>query len=125
VVADEIGVKYEDVEFRPFDDTGLDSAAGEGSTGLSRTLPMAIDAARKVRALILAQCTTPTKSGTEPDVVEVHAQFPSLKPEDLDIKEGIVFEKARPETGKRFSRWRAITGKLPAVHRLQRQANAS
>jgi CO/xanthine dehydrogenase Mo-binding subunit len=98
VVADEIGVKYEDVEFRPFD-TGL-IRAGEGSAGLGRTLPMAIDAARKVKALILAQCTTSTKSGTEPKVVEVPAQFPGLKPEDLDIKESIVFEKARPENRK-------------------------
>jgi CO/xanthine dehydrogenase Mo-binding subunit len=100
VVADEIGVKYEDVEFRPFDDTGLDSAAGEGSTGLARTLPMAIDAARKIRALILAQCTTPAKSGTEPDVVEIPAQFSGLKPDDLDIKESVVFEKARPQNRK-------------------------
>jgi CO/xanthine dehydrogenase Mo-binding subunit len=100
VVADEIGVKYEDVEFRPFDDTGLDTAAGEGSAGLVRTLPMALDAARKIKAAILAQCTTPTKAGTKPDVVEVPAQFPGLMPEDLDIKESVVFEKAKPKNRK-------------------------
>ena len=100
VVADEIGVKYDDVEFRPFDDAGLDTAAGEGSAGLVRTLPMAVDAARKVKARILAQCTTPTRFGTEPDVVEVPALFSGLKPEDLDIKESVVFEKSRPENRK-------------------------
>ena len=96
VVADEIGVRYEDVEFRPFDDMGLDTAAGEGSAGLVRTLPMAVDAARKVKALILAKCTTATQAATERGVIEVAPLFPGCKPEDLDIKESIVFEKARP-----------------------------
>ncbi len=100
VVADEIGVRYDDVEFRPFDDTGLDTAAGEGSAGLVRTLPMAVDAARKIKALVLAQCTTPTQSGTEPDIVDVPAQFPDCRPEDLDIKDSFVFQKARPDNRK-------------------------
>jgi xanthine dehydrogenase molybdenum-binding subunit len=100
VVADEIGVGYDDVEFRPFDDNGLDTAAGEGSAGLVRTLPMAVDAARKIRALILAQCTTPTISGTEPKTVEVPAQFPGLIPEELDMKDSVIFEKANPQNRK-------------------------
>jgi len=33
-------------------------------------------------------------------VVDVPAQFPGLKPEDLDIKESVVFEKARPQNRK-------------------------
>jgi CO/xanthine dehydrogenase Mo-binding subunit len=100
VVADEIGVKYDDVEFRPFDDTGFDSAAGEGSAGLVRTLPMAVDAARKIKALILAKCTTPAKSRTASGVIEVPAQFSGLKPEDLDIKDAVIFEKAKPDNKK-------------------------
>jgi xanthine dehydrogenase molybdenum-binding subunit len=112
VVADEIGVRYDDVEFRPFNDTGLDTGAGEGSAGLVRTLPMVVDAARKIRALILERCTTPTKSGMGPGAkagIEPEAKswmgfgggvpdlFPDLKPEDLDIKDSVVFEIANPD----------------------------
>jgi CO/xanthine dehydrogenase Mo-binding subunit len=61
---------------------------------------MVVDAARKIRALILAKCTSPAKSGTEPRVMEVPAQFPGLKPEDLDIKDSVVFDKANPDNRK-------------------------
>ena len=100
VVADEIGVNYADVEFRPFDETGFDTAAGEGSAGLSRTLPMAVDAARKIRAMILKQCCTPCVSGTEPNTVNQPAQFPGLTPDKLELKESVVFEKAKPDNKK-------------------------
>jgi len=104
VVADEIGVRYDDVEFRPFNDIGLDTGAGEGSAGLVRTLPMVVDAARKIRALILAKCTSPTKSEMDPGAKswmgpggEVPDLFPDLKPEELDIKDSVVFEIANPD----------------------------
>jgi CO/xanthine dehydrogenase Mo-binding subunit len=100
VVADEIGANYSDVEFRPFDETGFDTAAGEGSAGLSRTLPMAVDAARKIRAMILKQCCTPCISGNEPTTVNQPAQFPGLTPDQLELKESVVFEKAKPDNKK-------------------------
>jgi xanthine dehydrogenase molybdenum-binding subunit len=98
VVADEIGAKYDDVEFRPFDDTGFDTAAGEGSAGLVRTLPMTVEAARKVKRRILELCTSPGSDGATASP----PLFPGLKPEDLDTAESMVFEKAKPENKKTF-----------------------
>lgn len=99
VVADELGAKYDDVEFRPFDDTGFDTAAGEGSAGLVRTLPMAVEAARKIKKAMLELCTSPGSDGekTSPPL------FPGKKPEDLDTIESTVFEKANPASKKTFA----------------------
>jgi CO/xanthine dehydrogenase Mo-binding subunit len=99
VVADEVGAKYDDVEFRPFDDTGFETAAGEGSAGLVRTLPMAVQCARKIKQRLLTMCTSPGSNGAElcPPL------FPGLTPDDLDTIESTVFEKANPENKKTFA----------------------
>ncbi len=97
-VADEVGAKYDDVEFRPFDDAGFDTGTGEGSAGLTRTIPMAVEACRKLKQQLLVMCTSPGSNGAElcPPL------FPGLKPEDLDTIESTVFEKANPENKKTF-----------------------
>jgi len=96
VVADELGATYDDVEFRQFDDSGFDTAAGEGSAGMARTLPMIVPASRALKQQVLVKCTSAGSTGAA-------AQFPGLKPEDLELKESIVFEKANPENKKTLS----------------------
>lgn len=93
VLADELGAKYDDIEFRQFDDSGFDTAAGEGSAGGIRTLPMLVAAARKVKQQILEKVTSVGSGGCEP-------QFPGLTPADLDVKESVVFEIANPDNKK-------------------------
>ncbi|NVM23349.1 MAG: xanthine dehydrogenase family protein molybdopterin-binding subunit, partial [Desulfobacterales bacterium] len=84
VVADEIGMRYEDVTNIPFEDRGFDLNPLGGSGGLIGNLPALIMAARKVKQLILEYATQ-----LDP--------FKGKKPEELDIWDSIVFEKAKPE----------------------------
>jgi len=96
VVADELGAKYDDIEFRPFDETGIDTGPGCGSAGLVNTLPMAVTCARKVKQQMLEMCTSPGSNGCDP-------LFPGLTPDDLDTIESTVFEKNNPENSKTFA----------------------
>jgi CO/xanthine dehydrogenase Mo-binding subunit len=48
LVADEMGMRYGDVQWRPFDDPGFDAAAGGGSLGMLRNAPIMIGMARKM-----------------------------------------------------------------------------
>ncbi len=96
VIADELGCKYDDVEMRPFDDTGFDTAAGEGSAGLVRTTPMVVEAAREAKRQLLVNCTSTGSSGAAP-------LFPGLKPEDLDTIDSTVFEIKNPDNKKTFA----------------------
>jgi xanthine dehydrogenase molybdenum-binding subunit len=96
VVADELGAAYDDIEFRPFDETGIDTGPGCGSCGLVVTLPMTVTCARKVKQQMLEMCCTPGSNGCEP-------LFPGCTPDDLDTIESTVFEKANPENVKTFA----------------------
>ena len=96
VIADELGAKYDDIDFRPFDDTGFDTAAGEGSAGMVRTTPMVVVAAREAKRQLLVNCTSPGSGGATP-------LFEGLEPDDLDTIESTVFEKANPENVKTFA----------------------
>jgi CO/xanthine dehydrogenase Mo-binding subunit len=99
-VADEIGMKYEDVTYRPFDDYAFELSGGGGSLGLCNNLRRWVGVARNAKWSILKAATseyvragefnTETPSRTEP-------AFPGKQPEDLDIWNGEIFEKANPE----------------------------
>jgi CO/xanthine dehydrogenase Mo-binding subunit len=132
VVEDELGVKYDDIEYRPFDENGIDTGPGCGSAGLVNTLPMTVQAARKVKQQILEMCTSPGLDGeaTSPPL------FPDLSPDDLDIAESTVFEKSNPENKKTFREvssyrtqyyqpfmgWHAAERHMNEVHFYGRQA---
>ena len=96
VVADELGAAYDDIEFRPFDESGIDTGPGCGSAGLVNTLPMTVNCARKVKQQILEMCTSSGSNGCDP-------MFPGLSADDLDTIESTVFEKANPENFKTFA----------------------
>ena len=95
IVADELGAKYEDVEIRPFEDHYFELKQGMGSSGLVCSSPILVEAARRCKAKLLEICTEPTGPGGR-------AIFPDLKPEDLDVKDSVVFEKADPENKMTF-----------------------
>jgi CO/xanthine dehydrogenase Mo-binding subunit len=102
VAADEMGVKYEDVRIRAYDDRGgFESRTGGGSSGMNGTHPSMIRAARKMKQLVLEKAVEPMprqrRFGMELSASARLALMPNKKPEELDIKDSVVFEKANPE----------------------------
>jgi xanthine dehydrogenase molybdenum-binding subunit len=96
-VAAEMGMRYEDTaiqEQRSDNNTYLFSGPG-GSFGTTATTPQLILGARELKRKIL-QCAVTKRSirGREA------AFFPGRKPEELDIKDSTIFEKANPENRK-------------------------
>ncbi|MCK5641079.1 MAG: molybdopterin-dependent oxidoreductase, partial [Gammaproteobacteria bacterium] len=108
VVADEVGLKYEHVNHRPFDDVGFDSAGGGGSYGMVRTLPGMVRVAKKLKQLILEKAVVATAAG--------ELVFPGTTPEDLDIKDSVIFEKANPENILEVSQ---IARRIPSDYSAQ------
>ncbi len=100
VVADEVGLKYENVTLRPFDFKGFDLQAGGGSFGCMRNVEPLVLVSRELKRTILEAAVKPGRaqvsffSFSKPDRRPIPPIFPDKKPEHLDIKDGMVFEKA-------------------------------
>jgi len=88
IVAEETGMKYEDVGLWSGEDTPCTLFVPGGSMGLVKSAPALKDAANKAKKSLLVSAVTP-KSGV--------ALFPGLTAEDLDIKDSMVFEIANPD----------------------------
>jgi CO/xanthine dehydrogenase Mo-binding subunit len=86
IVADELGVRYEDVNTKPFTlDHGFALMSPDGSCNLVSNGIIVKKAAQRARKMLL----------------ELSAQkFEGVKAEELDIKDGIVYVKAAPEKRK-------------------------
>lgn len=83
IVADELGVRYEDVEINPFDlNQGFALMSPDGSCNLCSNGFVVRKAAQKARKLLLDLATT---------------KFEGVTEEELDIKDSIIFEKANPD----------------------------
>jgi CO/xanthine dehydrogenase Mo-binding subunit len=95
IIADELGAKYDDIEYRSFDDVGQDSAYGEGSAGFIRTSLIALEAARRAKQMLLERCCARGRLDCDP-------LFPGLTPDKLDTSESTIFEKANPDNKKTF-----------------------
>jgi xanthine dehydrogenase molybdenum-binding subunit len=99
-VASEVGLKYEDtvIQERRSDNSNFHFWQPGGSFGNNYITTQAILAARELRKKILEYATIPKPalfmSGAQPP------HFPNKKPEDLDIKESMVFERANPANRK-------------------------
>ncbi len=93
IAADELGMKIEDVFYRPHIDPGFFTMTPDSSTNLSVNGYAIRNAARLLKRQILEVATKPrgeTSRGSFP------AAFPGMKPEDLDIKDSIIFAKHDP-----------------------------
>ncbi|MEM2385071.1 MAG: molybdopterin cofactor-binding domain-containing protein [Candidatus Bathyarchaeia archaeon] len=84
VVADEIGLRYEDVNWDGFSLKDFYLAPMGASSGTASNLSFIVYAARKMRRKILEAATE-------------LAQFKGKKLEELDIRDSVVFEKANPD----------------------------
>ncbi len=98
IVADEIGLRYEDVKIEFIDFTCFDAAPPGGSSGSSVNTYGLVVNSRKMKKLLLEyvfkdpyeQIRLPGAPPPPP------SPFTGKTPEDLDIKDGVIFEKANP-----------------------------
>jgi CO/xanthine dehydrogenase Mo-binding subunit len=99
-VAAAMGLKYEDTVIHQHRSANsmFQFALPGGSQGTITTVPQLIVAARELKQRILQAAITPRPAFMM--VPEQPAMFPGKKPEDLDIKDSMVFEKANPGNKK-------------------------
>ena len=96
-VASEIGLKYEDtvIQTQRSDNNAFLFPGPGGSFGTTGTTPQLVLAARELKRKILQNAITP-RTGKNRGA----PFFPGRKPEDLDIRDSLVFEKANPRNSK-------------------------
>jgi len=93
IAADELGMRLEDVFYRPHTDTGFFPMCPDSSTNTGVNGWAVRHCARLLKAKILEAATSP-RAVTQRGIYPPH--FPDMKPEDLDIKDSIIFVKADP-----------------------------
>jgi CO/xanthine dehydrogenase Mo-binding subunit len=99
IVADEIGLRYDDVNIEFTDYFSFDANSPAGSFGTSVNTYGLVVNARKMRKLILEYAirppgTTWTNRAANPPVA---SPFQGKTIEELDIKDSVIFEKANPK----------------------------
>jgi CO/xanthine dehydrogenase Mo-binding subunit len=115
IVADEVGLKYEDVkiEFKEF--FFVEAASPAGSWGLSTNSYGLVLSSRKMKKMLLEYALKPLPEfsyniGSTPTSP---SRFQGKTVEDLDIKDSVIFEKANPDnkiTLKELARCHKGTG---------------
>jgi CO/xanthine dehydrogenase Mo-binding subunit len=93
IAADELGMRLEDVFYRPHSDTGFFTMTPDSSTNMSVNGFAIRNAARILKRRILDEATRPsgmTSRGRYP------APFPGLNPHELEIKDSVIYVKADP-----------------------------
>jgi xanthine dehydrogenase molybdenum-binding subunit len=96
IVAEELGMKPEDVFFRQGDDTHLPLMTPDGSCNLATNGYLMQKLGRMAKEKLLELATT------EFNVIEyeVPPAFPGFSPSDLDVRDSVVFVKADPSNSK-------------------------
>jgi xanthine dehydrogenase molybdenum-binding subunit len=96
IVAEELGMKVEDIFFRQGDDTHLPLMTPDGSCNLTTNGYLMQKLGRMAKQKLLELATT----GFNVIEYDVPPAFPGLRPDELDVKESIVFVKADPSNRK-------------------------
>ncbi len=101
-VASEIGLKYEDtvIQERRSDNSNFYLRQPSGSFGTCYINTQLIPAAREIKQKILAYAVQSRPRLRLAFDSERSALFPNMKPDDLDIRDSMVFEKANPSNRK-------------------------
>ena len=113
IAADELGFRYESVQYRPFEEGGFTPMTPDSSTNLSINGWAIRNAARKLKKKILEAATTPRET-ERPDMGYI-PPFEGYFPDDLDIKEGVIYVKKDPSnrlTMAQFVRPAHFQGKM-------------
>jgi CO/xanthine dehydrogenase Mo-binding subunit len=93
ILADELGVRYEDVVHRPFNDSGFAMMSPDGSCNLTANGWIVKKAAAKAKRKVLELATTPIKPYNSTTTLDA---FPGHEPDELDMRDSMVFLKADP-----------------------------
>jgi CO/xanthine dehydrogenase Mo-binding subunit len=98
IVADEAGLRYEDVNINFIDFNFFDACPPGGSSGMSVNSWGLVLNARKMKRLLLEYALKPPPEGLRPQGItqDWTSPFPGKTEEDLDIKDGLIFEIADP-----------------------------
>jgi xanthine dehydrogenase molybdenum-binding subunit len=93
-VASELGLKYEDtvIHERRSDNSTFYFFPPGGSFGTPYVTTQLIQAAKELKQKILRNAVQP-----QPGDPEKRAFYPNRRPEDLDIQDSMIFEKANPD----------------------------
>ena len=93
IVADELGIKYEDIFLSHKDYSGFYLATGVSSNATATNAPRLVVAARNLKKLILEAAVKERsgRMGVQPPF------FPDKTPEELDLWNSEIFEKANPD----------------------------
>jgi len=96
IVAEDLGMRTEDVFFRQQDDVYLPLMTPDGSCNLATNGYVMKKIAKLGKQKLLERATRPAPLIDR----EIPAAFPGLTPADLDIKDGFIYAKADPSTRK-------------------------
>jgi CO/xanthine dehydrogenase Mo-binding subunit len=100
IAADEIGLRYEDVKIEFLDYFYFDAVPPAGSMGSSfNTFGLVVNA-RRMKKLLLGYVVNPPVEAMRAygnAIPPAITPFQNKKIEELDIRDGIIFEKANPE----------------------------
>ena len=118
-VASEAGLRYEDtlIQVQRSDAGAYKFWVPGGSMGIGQSTPQLVLAARELKNKILSYAVRP-RQGMMPMPMMGGSQpmFPGKKAEDLDVKDGYVFEKANPANRKTVKEVaNAFWGEDPAI----------
>jgi CO/xanthine dehydrogenase Mo-binding subunit len=125
IAADELGMRIEDVYYRPQMDAGFFAMTPDSSTNMSVNGFAIRNVARLLKQKILEAATQPrgvTSRGSFPPA------FPGLKPEDLDIKDSVIYVKRDPSVRMSMAEFvgaMGIEGPLVAQPEMGRGAQRS
>ena len=93
IAADELGFRVEDIRFKHQDDAGFYTMTPDTSTNLSVNGWAVRHAARQLKQRILETAVAP-RGVTQ--LTGFPPAFPDKKADELDIKDGVIYEKADP-----------------------------
>ena len=94
IAADELGVPMETVRFKHQEDAGFYTMTPDTSTNLAVN-GWAVKNAAKLLKQRLLEVAVQVRGRTQ--LAEYPPAFPGLEADDLDVKDGVIFEKADPE----------------------------
>ena len=112
IAADELGMRLEDVHYRPQIDAGFFTMTPDSSTNMSVNGFAIRNAARLLKRKILEAATSPraaTQLGSFPPA------FPGKKPEELDIKDSVIYEKANPSNRRTLAEFVGHSGAMGPI----------